>query len=797
MIEPRIRPGSFGSVAGRESAGSKAPAERAIAAVMTGDHAAIPGDCLAGGASDGLRTSGAVGAAGGSSWAFGRRLEKRDGFQLVFGSLARAHGVVRQSVEDSSHEPRPAALPVESGKPMMSNMARAFPDNPDRRGVETIGDRLARLIDLTIWLDADFDRDDATLAARDAALRKRLNLRADAQKLGENDRLDAWREARRRDRAAVGSAPFSGRVGGGGAAAEAEAGGLDREGDDDESLPPGERVDRALAIAHAMLAAMGAGLGLATTAGLFYYNGQQPVNVVHVLGVLVGLQGLTLIGGLVLMAPARPPWLGGRRVPLLAELQSLLAWLSPGRWMPLGLGGRRRARARRVWGQLQRTHKWLALRASQIFAVAFNLGALAAAAWLIVFTDRKFGWATTLDVEPETVHTIFRVVCAPWAWLWPDASPDLTLIESSRIARDNSSPGQAAWWPFLVIALAVYGLLPRLILLAWARRQLQRSIDAAFRTLPGLDALRRRLGAHAVLTRAEGENLFDGQAAAVGGRSDRFNEPTLSSGAVDADWRPDRSASAPAKAIVVRWSDPTLEPDWSRRLGVEPIATVDLGGVRSPEEDEATIERLGSPEGASTFMDTTAAESSGASRSDSSSSSVATRALGSDVASGSESASDAGSDSCGGSGSPAGSDSSPGPVSDRRARSSSSGSSSSKASGSGDGSSSGPERVRPAEWGSAAVVVMVRGWEPPLAELADALSALRASLGRERTIWLAPVDPGSTATDSERSGQGSLVVWRRFVDRVGDPRLGLGPIDSPAGGRAYADPQRPAMERGG
>jgi hypothetical protein len=64
------------------------------------------------------------------------------------------------------------------------------------------------------------------------------------------------------------------------------------------------------------------------------------------------------------------------------------------------------------------------------------------------------------------------------------------------------------------------------------------------------------------------------------------------------------------------------------------------------------------------------------------------------------------------------------------------------------------------------VVLLTKGWEPPLLEFMDFLGLLREELGNECSITLVPVDvTGSGVGADERD------VWARALARLRDPRL--------------------------
>jgi hypothetical protein len=108
---------------------------------------------------------------------------------------------------------------------------------------------------------------------------------------------------------------------------------------------------------------------------------------------------------------------------------------------------------------------------TQLLAMGFNLGLLAATLFKVVTSDIAFGWQSTIQLSPTAVHSLARAIAAPWSWaLEGDAAfPSLAQIEGSRIILKEgiyhlSTPDLVSWWPFLCLAVLVYGLLPRLLL---------------------------------------------------------------------------------------------------------------------------------------------------------------------------------------------------------------------------------------------------------------------------------------------------------------------------------------------
>ncbi|MGC4000848.1 MAG: DUF2868 domain-containing protein [Anaeromyxobacter sp.] len=272
-------------------------------------------------------------------------------------------------------------------------------------------------------------------------------------------------------------------------------------------LHPGDRVEAALRSARLILVVSGLALGWGAMTGLVELSRPDPVNVWSFLLGFVFLQLLlflfTALAAALMARPARSAAPGPLRE-LLASLVRRLARLGLRRgpalteWQTLG----RRLRARRrLYARLE---QWQLFALGQSFGVAFNVAAALALLRLITFTDVAFCWSTTLStLAPARFHAVVSRLALPWGWAFPEAVPSLQVVEATRYWHlDGRYEGTALapalrgdWWPFLLAALLVYGLLPRagmLLLASWRRHR-------ALAALPPSDAetraVLRRLGA--------------------------------------------------------------------------------------------------------------------------------------------------------------------------------------------------------------------------------------------------------------------------------------------------------------
>lgn len=220
----------------------------------------------------------------------------------------------------------------------------------------------------------------------------------------------------------------------------------------------------------------GGGLALS----LLQYQGIEPVNVSGYVAVLIILQVflLFLLGSGFLLRRFSPFF---RRKTLFGTFWGVLLYGLARRMAASGaqrLGEERRSRLQATLGLLKSRRSIYGglfflpvFMLSQLFGLAFNLGALGATLSRILTSDLAFGWQTTLQAAPQVIHQLVRILALPWSWLAPEGTgfPTLAQIENSRIVLKEgiahlATPDLVSWWPFLCLGIIFYGIFPRLAL---------------------------------------------------------------------------------------------------------------------------------------------------------------------------------------------------------------------------------------------------------------------------------------------------------------------------------------------
>lgn len=345
--------------------------------------------------------------------------------------------------------------------------------------------RIGDIVDLEYFLQADAGTQSSPGQEKLHARDRGIYLEAVAPHLGEGDRPDrrtmirAWLERRR----------------------EKERSGV--------HALPGETVEGLYGVLRVWFFAAGLLAGGVGGMSFLAYTGDSPVNVFVYLALFVFSQLLLLLGLFVLTAYR----LAGRRFPTSSPLYRLIGRLffrmvlsARGR-LEEKLSADRRLRLEKVLGAVMgktRTYGLLFFLPffilTQLFAVGFNLGLLAATLFKVITSDIAFGWQSTIQLGPKAVHALARAISVPWSWaVGGDAAyPSLEQIEGSRIILKEgiyhlSTPDLVSWWPFLCLAVLMYGLVPRFLLFLGAVAVQRRCLDSLDFRQASCEQLLRRM----------------------------------------------------------------------------------------------------------------------------------------------------------------------------------------------------------------------------------------------------------------------------------------------------------------
>jgi len=248
------------------------------------------------------------------------------------------------------------------------------------------------------------------------------------------------------------------------------------------------------------------GIGLAGS--LLIYAGGVPLNVSVYFGLCVFLQLVFLGLQTVFLLYRR-----FRRIPM----ESTVLYVLIGRLLMRGLDGLRRRLQRKMSGrqrldlaalvggvqqrrELAALFIWPAFMLVQLGGIGFNLGVFGATLAKVAFADIAFGWQSSLELSAEAVARLVQWIALPWSWAVPHAYPSLGQIQGSQMVLKEGMAHLAtgdliSWWPFLCSAVMVYGLLPRLALLALGMGQQSRALDRLHFATLGIRPLLQRMAA--------------------------------------------------------------------------------------------------------------------------------------------------------------------------------------------------------------------------------------------------------------------------------------------------------------
>ncbi len=324
------------------------------------------------------------------------------------------------------------------------------------------------LIDLSFFSNLDNEVDQAQLHKRDRSIYLAENL--EKQEKGKKELLQQWLRRRRRE-----VSPDTG------------------------GASPGSIVHDALSLLTSILLGVGLISGMAAGISFFSYSGTTPVNVFHFLFIFIFSQ-LALYVFLLVSAMLR--LLGTRQLPSVIVLMygALMSFCTRRIARPImaKLSAEQRYACEQTLGLIRKNRSsygpllfWPLFTLSQLVMVAFNTGLLAATLFRIVTSDIAFGWQSTIQFTSPVIYKGVQIFAYPWSWLIPEhyGYPSLSEIEGSQIVLKEgiyhlATRDLVSWWPFLILCLLVYTLLPRFLLLLLGRLRRHRSLQRFFAKSP-------------------------------------------------------------------------------------------------------------------------------------------------------------------------------------------------------------------------------------------------------------------------------------------------------------------------
>lgn len=228
-------------------------------------------------------------------------------------------------------------------------------------------------------------------------------------------------------------------------------------------------------------------LGLLTGFTLLSYSGKEPVNVIYLLLVMVGLPLLSILLTLLSMYTGN---LGARffnHFSPLYYLEKMINFFYFSKKVDLS----------EVSFSSSMT-KWIFLDRLQRFSFLFAVGLLLSLLLTVVSKDIAFAWSSTLEIDAMTFQQTLGYLATPWQAIFPSAVPTLELVEVSHYYRlgeklDSNMIQNAdklgAWWMFLAMAMVFYAILLRIALWVWIHLAFKRTLEQEFFAITGVEQL--------------------------------------------------------------------------------------------------------------------------------------------------------------------------------------------------------------------------------------------------------------------------------------------------------------------
>ncbi|CAA6801107.1 MAG: Unknown protein [uncultured Sulfurovum sp.] len=203
-------------------------------------------------------------------------------------------------------------------------------------------------------------------------------------------------------------------------------------------------------------------VGFFTGFTLLSYSGKEPVNVIYLLLVMVGLPLLSM--GLTVLSM----FSGNLGASFFNHFSPLYYLEKVINFLPF---------ARKIdFSELPFSatlSKWIFLQRLQFFSFLFALGLFFSLVLTIVSKDIAFAWSSTLEIDPVAFQGVLATLATPWQSFFPSAVPSLELVEVSHYFRlgekldanmVQNADKLGAWWKFLAMATLTYAILLRLLL---------------------------------------------------------------------------------------------------------------------------------------------------------------------------------------------------------------------------------------------------------------------------------------------------------------------------------------------
>jgi len=241
-------------------------------------------------------------------------------------------------------------------------------------------------------------------------------------------------------------------------------------------------------------------MGLIVGFGLLSYSGHEPVNIIYYLLMAMVIPILSIVFSTIsIFSSGSVGNFFARLLPLhwIEKIFMLIPFKSRDDFLDCRLS-------------LELT-KWLFFQRLQLFSLLFSTALLLALLLLVVAKDIAFGWSTTLQITPESFHSLLEAIGFFWKEIIPNAIPSLELVEISQYFRlgekintdmIQNADKLGAWWQFLAMTTLFYAIILRFLLWVVTKIGFRQQLKREFVAINGVDRVLKEFNTPFVSTKA-------------------------------------------------------------------------------------------------------------------------------------------------------------------------------------------------------------------------------------------------------------------------------------------------------
>jgi len=227
--------------------------------------------------------------------------------------------------------------------------------------------------------------------------------------------------------------------------------------------------------------------GLFTGFTLLSYSGKEPVNIMYLLFVMVGLPLVSIILTILSMYTGNSGAKFFNHFSPLYYLEKMINFFYVAKKVDFSNVAISPTLA-----------KWIFLHRLQLFTFLFAIGLFLALILTVVSKDIAFAWSSTLEINAVSFQSTLACMATPWDYFFPSAVPTLELVEVSHYFRlgetldvtmVQNADKLGAWWKFLAMAMVVYAILLRLVLWFWIHIECKRALKQEFLSIARVSQL--------------------------------------------------------------------------------------------------------------------------------------------------------------------------------------------------------------------------------------------------------------------------------------------------------------------